>query len=163
MPYRWTTAADGSSQALELWPHQSLSPRGLTLFVGATFAMILIPALALLGTVLLWGVLPFLLLAVWGIYFALQKNHQALQILEVLHLAEDDARLVRTNPGGTQQDWRCNRYWTQVLKYEDKGPVPHYVTLRGEGREVEIGAFLSEEERLSLYDELCRVFQNRAG
>jgi uncharacterized membrane protein len=32
--------------------------------------------------------------------------------------------------------------------------VPQYLTLSGNGREVEIGAFLSEEERLALYPEL---------
>jgi uncharacterized membrane protein len=35
--------------------------------------------------------------------------------------------------------------------------VPHYVTLRGKGREVEIGAFLSEEERIALFEDLRRV------
>jgi uncharacterized membrane protein len=43
-----------------------------------------------------------------------------------------------------------------VLKYDTDGPVPHYVTLQGAGREVEIGAFLSEDERCALYDELRR-------
>ena len=32
--------------------------------------------------------------------------------------------------------------------------MPFYVTLNGNGREVEIGAFLSEDERKSLYEEL---------
>lgn len=32
--------------------------------------------------------------------------------------------------------------------------MPHYVTLSGAGREVEIGAFLSEDERKELYAEL---------
>ena len=38
--------------------------------------------------------------------------------------------------------------------HEKGGPVPHYVTLSGKGREVEIGAFLSEDERKALYGEL---------
>jgi uncharacterized membrane protein len=60
------------------------------------------------------------------------------------------------------KEWECNRYWTKVLKYEAEGPVPHYVTLRGEGREVEIGAFLSEEERIALFDDLNRSFARSA-
>jgi uncharacterized membrane protein len=32
--------------------------------------------------------------------------------------------------------------------------VPNYLTLKGEAREVELGAFLSEEERVTLSEEL---------
>jgi len=32
--------------------------------------------------------------------------------------------------------------------------VPNYLTLKGEGREVELGAFLSEAERIALKDEV---------
>ena len=35
-----------------------------------------------------------------------------------------------------------------------KGPVSHYVTLSGNGRTVEIGSFLSEDERKQLFSEL---------
>jgi hypothetical protein len=38
--------------------------------------------------------------------------------------------------------------------YPTQGPVPQYLTLRGNGREVELGAFLSEEERVALRDEV---------
>jgi uncharacterized membrane protein len=41
-----------------------------------------------------------------------------------------------------------------VALHEEAGPVPNYVTLRGGDREVEIGAFLSADERAALYDEL---------
>lgn len=160
MPYCWTTTPSESVQEMRLWPHESLPARGMVAFVLATFAMILIPTLPLLGSAALWGVLPFLLLAVWGIYFALQRNHRARQILEVLTLDGDMARLIRNDPGGAQREWDCNRYWTTVTKYEDEGPVPHYITLRGEGREVEIGAFLSAEERLALFDDLNRALRS---
>ena len=161
MPFRWTTTADADVQELRLWPHQSLPARGMAAFVLVTFTLILIPTIPLLGSPILWGLLPFLMLAVWGIYFALQRNYKARQILEVLTLDEQDAHLIRTDPKGGQQEWACNRYWTQVTKYDDKGPVPHYVTLSGKGREVEIGAFLSEDERIALYDDLMRAFADR--
>lgn len=157
MPYRWITPQSDPVQKLKLWPHESLPAKGMAAFVLTTFTLILIPTMPLLGSPILWGLLPFLMLAVWGIYFALQKNHKSRQITEILTLNDEEARLVRTNPKGDTQEWDCNRYWTQVTKYDDDGPVPHYVTLKGKGREVEIGAFLSEEERIALYDDLTRA------
>ncbi len=162
MPYQWTTDTADTVQEMHLWPYQSLPARGMAAFVLTTFTLIMIPTLAMLGSPILWGLLPFALLAVWGVYYALQTNFKARQIHEVLTLDAEDARLVRTNPRGDVQEWDCNRYWTQVTKYEDDGPVPHYVTLKGKGREVEIGAFLSEEERIALYDDLARALRRPA-
>lgn len=159
MPYQWTTQPDETPQQMRLWPHQSLPTRGMAAFILATFTMILIPVVTLLGSPLLWGLLPFVLLAVWGMYYALQRNHHALKIVEVLTLDDKAAQLVRTEPSGTVKEWECNRYWATITKYEKDGPVPNYITLKGEGREVEIGAFLSEDERLALYDELQRAWR----
>ena len=159
MPYEWTTSPDAPTQELHLWPHNSLPQKGMAAFVLSTFTLILIPALPLLGSVVLWGLLPFLMLAVWGIFFALRRNRRARQIIEVLTLSGEQAHLVRTNPMGDTQEWDCNRYWTQVIKYDREGPVTQYVTLKGMGREVEIGAFLSEEERIALYDDLIKALK----
>lgn len=156
MPYEWQTAPDAALQQMRLWPHQSLPAKGFAAFVLATFTMILIPTMTLLGTVLLWGMLPFVLMAVGGIYLALQSNYKSRQIEEVLTLDGTNARLTHRTPKGEVKEWQCNRYWTQVLKYESDGPVPQYITLRGECREVEIGSFLSEEERVELFDDLQR-------
>lgn len=156
MPYEWKTAPTAAKQELRLWPHQSLPPKGFAAFILTTFTLILIPTLPLLGTPLLWGLLPFMLAAVWGMYFALQGNHKARQIEEVLTVTDDTVHLIHTSPKGDVKEWGCNRYWAVVTKYEKDGPVPHYVTLRGHGREVEIGKFLSEDERIALFDELNR-------
>lgn len=156
MPYEWTTAPEAMAQEMRLWPHQSLPAKGFAAFILATFTLILIPTITLLGTVLLWGLLPFVLGAVAAMYFALQYNHKSRLIEEVLTLDADTAHLTHTTHRGEVKEWHCNRYWAQVLKYEREGPVPQYVTLRGEGREVEIGSFLSEEERVALFDDLSR-------
>ncbi|HKL64891.1 MAG TPA: DUF2244 domain-containing protein, partial [Roseovarius sp.] len=74
---------------------------------------------------------------------------------EVLTIAPDELRLVRTNPRGDVQEWSCSRYWARVQIHAEGGPVEHYLTLRGGGREVEIGAFLSEDERKALHGELA--------
>ena len=103
-------------------------------FVLTTFTLICIPTLPLLGSPILWGLLPFTLAAVWGMYWALQRNYKSRQINEELVLSADMARLTRTNPKGDVQEWDCDRYWTQVTKYETEGPVPHYVTLAARSR-----------------------------
>lgn len=160
MPYDWTKSDAGApAQELHLWPHQSLPPRGYACFIGGTFALILLPLIGLLGTVLLWGILPFVMIAIAGIWFALDRNRRNAQILEILTLSEEKAHLLRVNPRGDRQEWECNRYWVRPEMHQSDGPVPHYVTLHGGGREVEIGAFLSEDERVALYDELSRTLR----
>lgn len=153
MPYHWTEDTPTQTE-LRLWPHQSLPPRGMAAFVLATFTMISLPLYGLLGTKLLWGLLPFLLIAVFGIWFALSRSQLDRSIVETLTLRGDTVRLVRHNPRGPEQSWECNRYWARSELHPTGGPVPNYVTLTGNGRDVEIGSFLSEEERIALHGDL---------
>jgi uncharacterized membrane protein len=157
MPYHWSHPPRGADPdlELELWPHRSLPRRGFAAFVLATFGLITVPLYPLLGTAVLWGLLPFLLLAVGGVWWALEATYRSARMHEVLTIAPDELRLVRTNPRGDVQEWVCNRYWARVRMHEAGGPVEHYLTLKGAGREVEIGAFLSEDERKALHGELA--------
>ncbi len=156
MPYKWTSSSETDPETrLLLWPHRSLPRRGFAAFVLATFTLITIPLYPLLGTVVLWGLLPFLMLTLAGVWWGLEQSYRSANITEVLDIGPDTVHLVRTNPRGDVQDWDCNRYWVQVSMHPTGGPVAHYITLKGKGREVEIGAFLSEGERKVLYGELA--------
>jgi uncharacterized membrane protein len=155
MPYQWSPDTP-TAQKLTLWPYQSLQPQGFVWFIGVTSLMLLLPLISVMGTVVLWGLLPFIALAVAGVWFAIHRNRRSARIVEVLTLTEQQVHLVRHNPDGEEQEWACNRYWAHPTLHPQNGPVPNYVTLKGGGREVEIGAFLSEEERISLYDDLRR-------
>ncbi len=159
MPFSWTHPSDSKTEELHLWPHQSLPPHGFVWFVSVTIALIMLPLTLLVGTVVLWGLLPFLLLTIWGLWTALKRSWRDRQITEVLTLSPERAQLVRHNPRSPAQTWESNRYWATVNLHRTGGPIANYVTLRGNGREVEIGAFLSEHERLSLYDELQRALR----
>ncbi|WP_171207701.1 MULTISPECIES: DUF2244 domain-containing protein [unclassified Ruegeria] len=162
MPYHWNTMSE-TEQELRLWPHNSLPPRGAMGVVMGVFLFGLIPVLAMLGSAILWGLLPFLLITVLGLWLAIEMNYRARSISEVLTLSGTQARLVHHNPRKGDQIWTCNRYWARPEMHAKGGPVPHYVTLIGEGREVEIGAFLSEEERIALYDELTVKLRDGAA
>ena len=43
------------------------------------------------------------------------------------------------------------------LLRDKEGPVANYITLSGNGREVELGSFLSEDERKELFSDLNRL------
>jgi uncharacterized membrane protein len=151
--------ADGDAPALRLmlWPHRSLPARGFVGFIGITCALIALPLLGVLGTPVLWGVLPFFALAVGGVWLALRRSYHDGRLTEEFTLWSDRVTLVRINPRGQRQSWEANPHWVRVALRETGGPVENYLTLKGGGREVEIGAFLSPDERLDLRATLERA------
>ncbi|MFW2542525.1 DUF2244 domain-containing protein [Primorskyibacter sp. 2E107] len=153
MPFTLTDTSDNIAE-LRAWPHNSLSPEGFSAMILSFFLFASVPLYGLLGTVLLWGLLPFMLAATAALYYALRRNVRDREILEVLTISREDTRLTRTNPKGDVQEWHCNTYWVEATLHPKDGPVPNYVTLKGGGREVEVGAFLSEDERKALFTEL---------
>jgi len=156
MPYEWTDTAPDTSGAvshrLRLWPHRSLPPRGFAWFIATTAAFLALPALALVGTTILWGLLPFLLLTIWGIWAALRRSYRSGQVMEQLDLNRDLLSLDRHDPGRPSRHWQTNPYWVRVTLRP--GPVEDYLTLSDGRREIELGAFLTPEERRSLAREL---------
>jgi uncharacterized membrane protein len=159
MPYEWlppTPDTPPNAMArLQLWPYRSLPRKGFVLFIGATCALIAVPMLSVLGSPVLWGILPFFALAIWGMWAALSRSYRDAEIVEDLTLTRDALSLTRHGPRGQRRDWQANPYWVSLRLHRDGGPVPHYLTLKGDGREVELGAFLSEAERIALHDELA--------
>lgn len=149
MPYRWH-----SKTHLTLWPHRSLSRQGFAFFIAVTAILLAVPLLAQLGTPALWVLLPFLLAAIAALWFALRKNSRDREIQEELTLTGDTITLTRRKGRTTPQTWQGNPYWTRPTLYRAGGPVPNYLTLKGSGREVELGAFLTEDERLALKTDL---------
>lgn len=160
MPYVWLHADDGGT-VLALRPHRSLGARGLVAFITATAALLSFPILTLLGKSALWAVLAFTVVTVWGLWAALRRNARDLDLNEELSLSRDEVRLVRRAPGRDEQVWSANPFWVSVHVYPTKGPVEHYLTLKGGGREVELGAFLTPEERLALAEELRLALAQR--
>ena len=151
MPYHWTETP--TQKSLKLWPHQSLTDRGFSWFIGVTAAMLALPLLAVLGSPVAWVLLVFFVLALVGVWQAIQSNRRARSLHEELVLADETLRLQHVPPSGQVLEWEENPYWVSV-HLRDDGPVEEYLTLRGIGREVEIGRFLTPGERKDLHAEL---------
>jgi uncharacterized membrane protein len=156
MPYRWISpplpVGEGAPPVAQLclWPHRSLPRSGFVGFFGATAALALLPLLTVLGSPVLWGLLPFFLLTLGGLWIAIRASYRTGEVHEELRLWPDRVRLTRHDRRGPPRIWEANPHWIRAALHEAGGPVPNYLTLSGAGRTVEIGAFLSEEERLEL-------------
>ena len=53
-----------------------------------------------------------------------------------------------------QKTWECNPYWTRVHVDFNNPKLKNYLTLKGNGRHIELGAFLSPDERIELRDKI---------
>ena len=158
MPYEWTKPETDHSVELHLWPYRSLPKRDFVWFMSGTAALMTMPLVAVFGTAVLWGVLPFMLIAIWAVWYAIGRSYKDGELLEALVIEPEHCQLTRHNPRSAPQEWQANPYWVQVQRHETGGPVEDYLTLKGNGREVEIGSFLTAEERRKLYIELKQAF-----
>lgn len=158
MPYRWTETAPDTSgaflQTVTLWPHRSLPKRGFVWFIGTTATLLLLPILAVLGTQVLWGLLPFMMLTVGGVWIALHQTYRTGQTREELVMDRSRLQIRRNDPGRPERLWQTNSYW--VRPGLRNSPVKAYLTLSDGQREIELGAFLTPDERRDLCDELMR-------
>ena len=159
MPYHWLPPTSPATAHLRLTPHRSLPKSGFVWFIAITAALITLPLLSQLGTAALWVLLPFLAAAIAAIWFALQHSYKTAEITEDLTITPDKLTLTRRDRKGLQI-WQANPYWTRLTLHKTAGPVPNYLTLTAGGREVEIGAFLSEGERIKLQSDLAARLPN---
>ncbi|WP_372841769.1 DUF2244 domain-containing protein [Phaeovulum sp.] len=165
MPYLWVHENDAAPDRsgavftrrwrLTLWPQRSTGPRGLAIFVGLTAALLGVPMFALLGSPALWVLLAFAVAALAGLILALRLVQRQGMVREDLVLGDESLTLERRRKGAEPLYWQANPHWVCPRLYPSGGPVPAYLTLQGGGREVELGAFLTPEERERLYGELC--------
>ena len=169
MPWEWQTpptgapAPDAPGQAegapplavLHAWPYRSLPRRGFVFIIAMAFVATLIPVSAFIGTLALWWLLVPGLAALWALWWFLDRSYRDGEILEELSLWPDLIRLERNGPHGRHASWEANPYWVTLQLHKTGGPVKDYLTLKGAGREVELGAFLHEDERPRLRDELA--------
>lgn len=162
MPYRWTPLpASAPGWRLEIAPHRSLPPAGFAAFIGITFSLFMVPVLALLGRPLLWVMLPFPMAALALTWILLRRSYR-LKLREDLTITPDMANLTHTGTDGSRQEWHANPFWVRVELDPNGGPVENYLTLHGGPREVEIGSFLSPEERLELRHQLMNALAGNA-
>ena len=139
-------------------PNQSLSWRQ-AIQVYAAIAIVCLGigiAFALHG---FWTVLPFAGLEILVLGAAFYMCLTRSQIREVVSV---NASTVAVEKGRQtpEERWECPRAWAQVrLEKPHISWYPSRLAIAFQGRQVELGAFLNEEERRALAAELQQVIQ----
>ena len=85
------------------------------------------------------------------LWFAIRRSCADGRLTEELRLWPDLITVVRREPRRTVRRWHANPFWVRLRLPED-GRIEKYLTLKGNGREIELGAFLSPWERETLYE-----------
>ena len=138
---------------MTLWPNRSLTRNSATWTLAIAAFGLALPLLSLGGTRVAWGLLPFLVGALYLLWWAIRRNVLDGRLTEELRLWPDLITVVRREPSGGTRCWHANPFWVRLRLFDD-AHVEKYLTLEGNGREIELGAFLSPWERETLYDDL---------
>jgi uncharacterized membrane protein len=135
-----------------LWPNRSLNAiwfRNTMILVIVGTGIGITPLI--IATSNLWMLL-FAIIPVATLYFFFMRNYRDGRLTEELRIYPNVIAVERREPSGKTHRWHANPYWVKV-KLQDKH-VENYLTLEGNQRTIELGAFLSPEERLTLKAEI---------
>ena len=128
-----------------LTPHRSLGPTGFLVLMATFGAASFLTGLAFLALGA-WPVLGFCGLDVALLYLAFRLNYRAGRLYETVELTVDRLTVTRVHPGGRQERFELNPYWTRVqLAQWPDGRTS--LCLAAQGREVALARFLSDDER----------------
>lgn len=135
-----------------IWPNRSLGRIGFRNTLILVSVGMAIPIIPFLFSPIGWALLPFGLLPVILTYVFIKRNYWDGRLTEELRLWQDLITIERTEPNGDVKRWFANPYWIKTMMHDK--PVENYFTIKGNNREIEVGAFLSPEERISLKIEI---------
>ena len=128
-----------------LYPNRSLGRFGFHLLMAAIVlvSVAIGAAFVLAGA---WPVTGFLGLDVLLLYLAFRWNYRQGRRAEFIRLDGNELAVRRMEPSGRRREWRFDAYWVHVTIDDPSNQL----TLSSHGRTLEVGAFLSPEERLEV-------------
>lgn len=149
----WRDRQDKPVYRVELWPNQSLTQPGLFTVLSISACLLTVPLMSVIGTAVFWGLLPFLAITLWALWYGIKRNTRNLSMSETLTIWRDDVRVERREPNGLVRRWQAEPMSVRLTVHQD-ARIEDYLTLTGAGREIELGAFLAPEERVALAEEI---------
>ena len=138
-----------AEQCIELRPNCSLTPRSALLFFGVLCATSFGVA-GLMASQGFWPVLPFAGLEMLALGWALHVSLGNAHVVQRLAISPEQVR-VDCVGRGSEQHLEFPRHWAKVtLRAPHAALHPSRLLIESRGRAVEIGGFLTEDERRGL-------------
>jgi uncharacterized membrane protein len=107
-----------------------------------------------------WPILPFAGLEVALLGCALYWSMRKTRVREFVRV-DERCVLIRKHEAGRDVELEFSRYWTQVRLVRPKATLwPSRLLLKSKGRSVEIGSFLTNDERDGLKHRLSEVIES---
>lgn len=136
-----------------LWPHRSLSPRGFRLVMAFTALALCVPLIPILGTTAAWVLAAFLAFDLLLLYGMMKLTYRSGRVREHVRVWPERIEIERVEPNGARKAWSAHPQWVRIQVVDTKR-IKSYLILASSGREIELGAFLTPDERLDLADAL---------
>jgi uncharacterized membrane protein len=138
-----------------LYPHRSLGRNGYTILIAGTAVIVSLYGLMFL-VIGAWPIFGFLGGEWLLFWFLFRKHHRGDDRAERIRLYPDHLLFERFDRSGGHTVERLQPYWLNVIL--ERGDEPdNALFLRSHGRSIEVGAFLSPQERRHLAGELRAV------
>ena len=139
---------------MRLVPNRSLDSSG-TKFVFCVIAFgFLLPIIPFIGSPIGITLTIFSGLTFYLFLTLLQRSFQQGNTFEEILISKNKIIVIHQEKNKEQKAWEGNPYWTRVNLDLNNPKLKNYLTLAGKGRHIELGAFLSPDERLELRDRI---------
>ncbi len=143
----------------EIRPHRSLSPMGFWILMAAIGGVSFVTGIMFLlaGA---WPVFGFFGLDVLLVYVFFRLNYREARAFETLTLTETELLFRKVSPKGKVRSHRFEPYWLRV-KIDAPSQTQSRLTLSSHGKAVEIGTFLTADEKVDLAHEIREALRRQ--
>lgn len=155
-------SADGSHGRYVLRPHRSATWSD-NLWLVAAAALVALPIAIAWAAVGFWPILPLCGLELGLLTLGLYVVNHSLLAQEVITI-DDDRIVIEAGRRDVERRFDLARHWAQVLLQPARRKAhPTRLIVRSHGRAVELGRFLTDEERGELARDLRSVLAHPTG
>ena len=150
----WKDPEEPTFLRMRIIPNRSLDTHGTKVVSGIMACGFMLPIIPFIGSPVGTTLTIFSGLTFYIFLIFLQKSFQQGATFEEVLISKNKIIVVHKEKNKECKTWEGNPYWTRVNVDIDNPKLKNYLTLAGKGRHIELGAFLSPNERIELRDKI---------